>query len=116
MELKPNKAPGLDSLRAETVNECVKHLAAPLVYIFNKSLISGAFPKAFKTAIIKSIFKSGDRLDLQNYKPISLLSCLSKIYEKIIIKRILSYLNKCHILSNNQYGFWEGRLKMHWLK
>ena len=108
-ELKPNKAPGLDTLRAETIKQIAGYITDPLEYIFNKSLNCGTFPRAFKTAIIKPLFKTGDRLDLHNYRPISLLSCLSKIYERIIKKRLSDYINRYHLLSGNQYGFQEGK-------
>lgn len=54
------------------------------------------------------MFKSGDRLDIQNYRPVSLISNLAKIFEKIIKNRLYSYLKKYNIISNCQYGFQEG--------
>ena len=58
-----------------------------------------------KIAKIRPLFKKGDKLDIQNYKPISVLSVFSKILENIIYHRLLSYLQKFRILADEQNGF-----------
>lgn len=68
----------------------------------------GTFPRLLKQSIIHPIFKSGDRDDINNYRPISILPVISKILEKLINKRLIAYLNKYGILSKSQYGFREG--------
>ena len=65
----------------------------------------GFFPSTFKTAKVVPIFKSGNKHLVQNYRPISLLSCLSKVLEKLIKSRLLKFLTKHKILYDLQFGF-----------
>jgi hypothetical protein len=76
-----------------------------LVYLINFSMITGEFPKELKTAIVKPLFKRNDKLDPSNYRPISLLSIFSKILEKVIKVRLVSFLEKNIFFSKKQYGF-----------
>ncbi|CAK1591183.1 unnamed protein product [Parnassius mnemosyne] len=70
---------------------------------------TGVFPDALKRSIITPVHKDGDKSDVNNYRPISVLTSLSKIIEKILNKRLVSYLNKYNIISDSQYGFRQGR-------
>lgn len=106
--LKQKKAPGIDTFKAETLKNIVTHIVKPITYIINKSLDDGIFPSAFKIAVIKPLHKSGDKLQISNYRPISLLSNLAKIFEKILKDRITKFMNKYNIMSQKQYGFREG--------
>ena len=84
----------------------VKNNISPiLVNTINASLVQGIFPTSLKVAKVIPIFKSGKRNDVSNYRPISLLSVFSKIYEKIMYKRVVSFLNKNKTIYNRQYGF-----------
>ena len=74
----------------------------------NASLDQGIFPTALKVAKVIPIHKSGKKNDMSNYRPISLLSVFSKIYEKIMYQRVIAYLNKNNLLYNRQYGFRSG--------
>ena len=81
-------------------------LIAPTVsMLFNNSLSEGIFPECFKTAKIILIFKSGDSKSTANYRPISMLPFLSKMFEKIMCARLDSYLKSNNILCTNQFGF-----------
>lgn len=84
-------------------------ISKPLAYLINKSIEDGAFPEAFKMAEITPIYKSGNKADPLNYRPISIISNFAKIFEKIIKQRINDYLNKYKILSERQYGFRENK-------
>ena len=66
-------------------------------------------PKHMKTAKVVPIHKGGSKLDIQNYRPISLLSAFSKIYEKVMYGRIYDFLSKNNVLFENQFGFRKGR-------
>ena len=77
----------------------------PLVHIFNLSLSNGQVPDIMKIAKVIPLFKKGDKLDLNNYRPISLLSSLSKVLEKIIFKRTIKFLVIHSIISDSQFGF-----------
>ena len=73
--------------------------------MINKSFITGKFPDALKIARVTPIFKTGDKQDISNFRPISILPIISKIYEKVVLIQILSFINKFKLLHNNQYGF-----------
>lgn len=81
------------------------NIAIPLTHITNLSLQTGLFPSLFKIAKIVPIHKSGSYSDHTNYRPISLLSNISKLIEKIVHIRLLNFLNKMNVLSPCQYGF-----------
>ena len=76
-----------------------------MAHLFNLSLKTGYFPESFKTAKIILIYKSDDKHNFTNYHPISLLTSLSKLLEKIVAKQLNGYLYKYKILYKNQYGF-----------
>lgn len=107
-ELKPRKSPGLDNITSEILKTSVEFIKEPFTYIINKILQTGSFPSAFKIAAIKPLFKKGDKLDTSNYRPISLISNLAKIAEKIIKHRIDGYLTKYNLISSKQFGFRPG--------
>ena len=77
--------------------------------VINKSLEEGFFPTALKTARVIPIYKAGSKTEVSNYRPISLLSTFSKIYEKIMHCRVLSFLESNNSLHEMQYGFRPGR-------
>ena len=73
----------------------------------------GFFPQLFQTAKVVPIFKAGDKHLMRNYRPISLLSCLSKVPEKVIKNRFINFFEKHQIFYDFQYGFREKRGVMH---
>jgi hypothetical protein len=83
-------------------------ISAPLAHIFNACLTLGVFPGQFKEAIVIPIHKGKDRCDTGNYRPISLLSTLSKILEKAVKNRLVGFLDDGCFFSGNQYGFRTG--------
>ena len=82
---------------------CVNELSGILAHINNVSLSTGVLPDALKLAKIVPIFKNGDKK--LNYRPISVLSSFSKIFEKIMYVRLENYLQTNSILHQSQYGF-----------
>ena len=80
-------------------------IAVPLTTIVNKSYASGIFPSLLKHAKIVPVYKSGDKKDVRNYRPISILHNLSKVFEKIFLAKLVSFLSKFDLLSNVQFGF-----------
>ena len=76
-----------------------------LVIIFNKSISEGIFPELLKTAKVIPIYKKDDTNFAKNYRPISLLSVFDKIIEKLVYKRVQSFLSKHNVLYKYQYGF-----------
>ena len=81
------------------------YLSPILASIINKSFRTGTFPRSLKIAKVIPIHKGAEKNDVSNYRPISILPPISKIFEKIIFKQILSFLEKYALLSDNQYGF-----------
>ena len=75
----------------------------------NTSFATGVFPTCLKLGSVTPIFKSGDRKDMKNYRPISVLPFLSKIFEKSLVTKILSFAHKNKIFSSNQFGFLKGK-------
>ena len=68
-------------------------------------LTTDIFPDAFKVAKIISIFKKGDCSFLVNYRPISLLPTISKVFERVIHDQMYEYFNNFNLLAEQQYGF-----------
>jgi hypothetical protein len=80
-------------------------IAHPLSHIFNISLSTGQFPQLLKQCRVIPIFKAGDPLECDNYRPISLLSSISKVLEKIVAEKLVYRLNSNDLLYQHQYGF-----------
>jgi hypothetical protein len=81
----------------------------PLADICNAFFASGTFPERLKVAIVKPLHKKGNTGEVQNYRPISLLSDFSKIVEKLMYNRLMSFIIKNNILHDTQHGFREGK-------
>ena len=77
----------------------------PITYICNKSLTCDIFPKCLKYAVIKPCFKKGDKSQVSNYIPVSLLTGFSKIVELLIFHRLKHHLMCNNIVANEQFGF-----------
>ena len=90
-----NKAScGPDEIPVSILKAAVKHISLPLSLIINHSLSNTTFPDALKIAKVIPLYKSGNHQDPANYRPISLLNTVSKIYENIIYKRLTNFLDK----------------------
>ena len=76
--------------------------------VFNQSLLQGIFPENFKVSKVTPIAKGGEEMDPYNYRPISTLSALTQIFEKLICKQLVNYLEKHAILYEFQFGFRKG--------
>ena len=99
------RATGLDQIS----NKVLK-LAAPIIYrqltdLFNLSVKSGVFPVDWKLAKVSPIYKTGERIDPNNYRPISVLSTIARIFEKVIYEQLYDYLSRKNILDPRQSGF-----------
>ena len=77
----------------------------PLVHMTNLSLQQGIFPKELKIANVLPLFKACDPCVFNNYHPVSLLCILSKVYEKVMYNRLLTFLEDYNVLFENQFGF-----------
>ena len=104
MNLKLTKQ-NRDSVSIRLIKDNVDTIAPVVSDLINQSLVEGVFPDCLKLAEIIPIFKKGETNLPSNYRPISLLPYLSKIYEKIIYFRLILYFNEHSLLSPNQFGF-----------
>ena len=84
-------------------------LALPLSIIFNKSIENGLCPIKWKYSFITPIFKKGDPSRRENYRPISITSIISRVFERLITKHIKLFLLKNSLLSKHQFGFMSGK-------
>ena len=98
---------GFDGIPVNILKFSICAIAEPLATLINSSMSNGVFPDSLKTAKVCPVFKDGDKLVFQNYRPISVLPTFSKVFEKVIFNRVLPYLEKNNILSHSQYGFRE---------
>jgi hypothetical protein len=98
-QLKNKKSHGFDHCSDFLIRQCAENLNYVLSFIVNQSFEQGIFPEILKTAVIKPLFKKGCKKDINNYRPINLLSVFSKIFERSFLFRLLSFLND----SNIQY-------------
>ena len=103
--LQDKKTPDHNGIYSNFLKKIVFNIAKPLHHILQQSFEKGIVPSQLKIAKVIPIFKNGDRCNMDNYRPISLLSCFSKIIEKIVAIRLTSFLTENNILSEWQFGF-----------
>lgn len=102
-----SKGAGFDGIPPIFVRFCATALVTPLLIIFEKSLHEGVFPSLWKIAKVTPVYKSGDKGDVLNYRPICILNLFAKIFEGFIYTHMYNHLK--HILSPRQHGFVTGR-------
>ena len=108
VNLDPNKASGPDLISNKMLKRVSKTVAKPLCIIFNRSLQEGIFPDKWKQGNLVPIFKKGEKSIPSNYRPVSLLSNLGKIQERIIFKHLYNHLYSNNLLYKYQSGFRPG--------
>jgi len=102
----PNKlSAGPDSIPPYLLRRVATPLALPLSLIFSRSLQQGVLPREWKMAIIKPLFKKGDKARACNYRPISLTSCVCKVFESMLKTELTSFLEHHNLFSACQFGF-----------
>ena len=105
MKLNARKAAGPDEISPKIIKDTVQQILEPLTQIFNESFEKSVYPDHFKTAKVIPLHKKLNKTTLSNYRPISLLSCFGKLLEKLMHKRLYSFLTKHDILYKYQFGF-----------
>ena len=106
--LQLKKSTGLDNISSKILRIAAPIIAGHLTRIINTSITECNFPSVWKTAKIIPIYKKGDPTKLTNYRPISILSTLSKILERHVANSLYTYINKTNLLHTNQSGFRAG--------
>ena len=102
---KPKNSCDLQGISTKMVQLIGIEISLPLAHIFNLSLTSGIFPSKLKECRVIPIFKAGDIRESDNYCPISLLSSISKVLEKIVAEKLVGHLTTNDLLYTHQYGF-----------
>ena len=105
IQLSISKASGPNSIPTKILQMISKEISSPLSKILNIAITTGTHPEKLKLVNVLPIYKKGSRLLVSNYRPISLLSNLNKIFEKIIYKRVHNFMEKNEILYPLQFGF-----------
>ncbi len=105
MNLKTNKSTGLDKIPAKVLKVTADIIAPSLSYIFNLSLETGIYVDDWKRARVNPIYKSDDKLKCENYRPISILPIVSKVFEREVFRQIYSFVSDNSLLSKFQSGF-----------
>ena len=106
--LNANKAGGPDIISNRMLVSVKEEISKRLCSLFNKSLLEKVFPSDWKIADVIPLFKNGDKSLPSHYRPISLLSCVSKVHEKIIFKHVFNHLLENKLLYKFQSGFIPG--------
>ena len=104
-KLSVNKSTGLDGIPSKFVRDSASIIACPLTHIINLSLVQGVVPDDLKSARVVPLFKKNDKTEVGNYRPVSILCILSKIFERVVYDQVDLYLNDKNLLYKFQSGF-----------
>lgn len=107
--LDANSAMGPDNVHPRLLKSCAEELTVPLTIIFNLSIATGSLPSRWLESLVMPLFKGKSRLDPHNYRPVSLTSVCCKVLERIVVARLMAYLESYGILSDRQFGFRKAR-------
>ena len=106
ISVQTNISPVHGEISFNVIKSSFGSLSKLLLHIFRLSLEEEIFPDGLKIAKVTPIFKAGDESDFDNYRPISLLSCFSKIPEKIMYKRLFNHLSEHYLLCQKEVTQW----------
>ena len=108
-ELDPYASAPDGEVPARILNNCRYPLSIPLTLLWKLSFMSGEIPEQFKCSFIAPLFKKDSKTDPANYRPVSLTSHIIKIFERVIKKYLVQYLESNKLISGKQHGFRKGR-------
>ena len=98
-------APGYDEINKDILDLSLPRLRNVILYLINLSLMQGIFPDELKIANVIPLFKADDSMKFNNYRPVSLLTIFSKLFEKAMNNRLIDFLETFKILYKKQFGF-----------
>ena len=107
-EIAAKNTCGPDNISSILLKRLATHIVSPLTVMINQSLCTGIFPDKLKVAKVIPLYKKGDNHLLDNYRPISLLSTVSKIFEKTVFNQVYNYFRDHKLFYESQYGFRKG--------
>lgn len=107
--LNIKKTEDLWGMSTKVLGAIITEIAPCLAHIFNRCVDEGVFPDLMKHSKLIPLHKSGDEKDPANYRPISVLPTLSKIFEKVIFNQLSSHFNRNYLFNSHQFGFTKGR-------
>lgn len=107
--LNLKKTEDLWGTSVKVIYHIIDVIAPYLALIYNNCIAEGIFPDLMKYSKVIPLFKSGDLNDLTNFRPISILPVLSKVFEKLMLTDMIMHFNRNKLLANNQFGFTKGR-------
>ena len=108
-ELDPWSSAPDGEIPAKILKDCRTALCVPLVLLWKRSFATGHIPEAFKQQFVAPIYKKDSKADPANYRPVSLTSHIIKIFERVIRKYLVQYLEQNNLISAKQHGFRKGR-------
>lgn len=107
--LNNTRAVGYDDLSTHIIKACADILSPIIAHLINTSFFAEEYPEKLKFSIVKPIYKNNNKQDLNNYRPVTLIPIISKVFERAMYNRIVSFLNKYNIISTEQNGFQRGK-------
>ena len=108
--LRAGKSPGEDVITNQLLKLAAPEIAESLAVLFNRSLSEGKFPSAWKIGSVSPILKAGKNpSEPVSYRPVTLLSCLSKVLERLVHDQLLKYCLAENVIPDEQFGFLKGR-------
>ena len=118
-ELSSSSSPGPDGVPSIFLKTCKKELRSPLYILWRASLTQGVIPPDLLLVLISPVHKGGSRADPAQYRPVALTSHITKVFERVIRKSLVGYLEAQGLLPSSQHGFRQFRstltqLLSHW--
>jgi hypothetical protein len=107
--LKNKLTAGCDNISESLAKQCIQLIEGSLAHVYNVSLRSGGFSDEWKAAKVKPLFKKGGRYNIQNYRPISIISVFAKLLERFMFNKLIPFLYENKILTEAQNGFRKGK-------
>ena len=104
-----NKKTSINNIPIAIIKK-ISHIISPLLaQLFNESIDTGIFPEKLKTGRVIPLHKGGASNNISNFRPITILSVYSKIFEKLVHKRLVSFISQNNLIKLNQFGFQQNK-------
>ena len=108
-EVKPGASSGPDEIPVSLLKNCKEAMAKPINLIWSKSFASGEVSSFYKFSKVSPLHKKDNKALASNYRPISLTSHIIKVFERVVRKKLVSYLEMNNLICNKRHGFRSGR-------